>query len=99
GAAVGPRFLDDERDRIDAEPGNAEPQPVADDAVDLLAHARVVHVQVGLEVVETVEVPGPRLLLVRPGRGLDAREDDPRADRAWALSRPDVPVAVVRVGG
>jgi hypothetical protein len=67
GAAVRPRFLDDERDGIDAESGSAESQPVADDAVDLFAHPRVLHIQVGLKVVEAVEVPRPRPLVVRPG--------------------------------
>src|SRR5215212_4940085 len=65
-AAVRLRFLDDEWDSIDTEPGNAKSQPVADDAVDFFAYARVLHVQVGLKVVEAVEVPRPRLLFIRP---------------------------------
>jgi hypothetical protein len=42
--AVRLRFLDDEWDSIDTEPGNAESQPVADDAVDFFANARILHV-------------------------------------------------------
>src|SRR5215208_779449 len=65
-AAVRLRFFDDEWNSVDTKPGNAEPHPVADDAVDFCAYARVLHVQVGLKVVEAVEVPQPRLLFIRP---------------------------------
>ena len=60
GVAPGLHLLEDERRRVDAEARGAELQPEAHDLLDLLAHRGVGPVQVGLEVVEAVEVPRRR---------------------------------------
>jgi hypothetical protein len=81
----------------DTEARHAEAEPIADDPVDLLTDARVIRVQVGLEVEEAVEVPLAYVLRVRPRRLLDTREHDSRSRVTRPLLRPHVPVAVRRV--
>src|SRR5687768_18111569 len=49
-------IFDEERHRVDAEPGDAELQPKTHDLVDLFAHRLVGDVEVGLVLVETVQV-------------------------------------------
>src|SRR5215207_7235511 len=91
------RLLEHERDSVDTEARHAEAEPIADDPLDLLADARVIRVQVGLEVEEAVEVPLAYVLRVRPRRLLDTREHDSRSRVTRPLLRPHVPVAVRRV--
>jgi hypothetical protein len=91
--------VEHERNRVDAEAGHSEPEPIADDAVYLVPDEGIPRVQVGLEVVEAVEVPRPRVFRVGPRRALHAGEDDTRARVGRALLGPDVPVAVRGVLG
>ena len=63
---------DHERHRVHAEAGDAELDPEAHDLEDLRLHQRVGCVEVGLEIVEAVEVPGTRLLVAGPGGFLHA---------------------------
>ena len=95
--AVQRGLLEQERQRVDAEPGHAQLQPVAHDAPQLLAHVRVLHVQVGLVVVEAVVVPLARLRIARPGVALHAREDGAGSPVRRPLRRPHVPVSRGRV--
>ena len=88
--------LDDERGGVEPEAGHAELQPEADDLLDLLADPGIGHVEVGLEVVEAVVVPGAGLLVEGPGRVLVAGEHHPLAEVARLVLRPHVPVAVRR---
>ena len=50
--------LDEEGRRVDAKAGDAQLQPEAHDPLDLLAHGRIRDIQVGLELVEAMEVVG-----------------------------------------
>ena len=90
-------FLDDERHRVDAEAGDAELQPEAHDAPDLLADGRVLDVEVGLEVVEAVEVVLARLADRTSTCLLHAGEDHALVPRRRPLLRPHVPVEARRV--
>src|SRR3954449_10113098 len=94
-AAAPRRLFEHERHRVDSEPRDAELLPVAHDAAHLLAHARLVHVEVGLEVVETVEVVLPPLAVERPRGLLDAGKDDAALRVARPCLRPDVPVGTL----
>src|SRR5581483_9581440 len=91
------RLLEDERNGVDTEARDAELEPEADDPPHLLADARVVHVEVGLEVVEAVEVVRLRGAVERPRPTLDAGEDEAASPVRRPPLRPDVPVAVRRV--
>ena len=95
-AAVRRRLLEDERDGVEPEAGDAEREPETHDPADLLPHLGVLHVQIRLEVVEAVEVVLPHLGCARPRPLLDTREDHPRLPVRWTLLRPDVPVVVRR---
>ena len=55
-------------------------------------------VEIGLEVVEAVEVPRLCFAIVAPGRLLHAREHHPVLGARRLFLRPDVPIAVFRVG-
>jgi hypothetical protein len=59
-------------------------------------HLRMRGVEVGLEVIETMEIPGLSLLVVAPSRLLHARKDHPVIRARWLLLRPNVPIAVFR---
>src|SRR6266436_6507714 len=72
--------------------GRADPEP--HDLEDLGLDVRVRRVEVRLEVVEAVEVPRARFLVVGPGRLLHAREHHAGVRVGRLLVRPDVPVAV-----
>src|SRR3954453_4455439 len=65
---------DHERDRIHAEAGDAELNPESHDLEDLGLHLRVRCVEIGLEVIEAMKVPGPGLLIAAPGGFLHARK-------------------------
>ena len=93
---VGRHLFQHERRGVDPEPGRAELEPERHDLVHLGADLGVRPVQVGLEVVEPMEVPRAGPAVVRPGLGLLAGEDDSLAPvRRFALA-PDVPVPVRR---
>ena len=91
-AAVSRRLLEHERNRIHAEAGDAELQPVPDDAANLLADPRVRHVEVRLEVVEAVKVVPADFAGVRPRLLLHAREDHAALPVGRPLVRPHVPI-------
>ena len=91
-AAVDRGLLQHERHGVDPEPGDTQLEPVADDPPYLLAHHRVRHVEIGLEVVEAVEVPLPDALLVAPGLLLHAGEHHADVPVGRTLVRPHVPV-------
>ena len=87
----------DERHRVHAEAGYAELNPETHDLEDLGLHVRVRGVEVGLEVIEAVEVPGPGFLIARPGGFLHAGKHHALAGIGGLLVGPDIPVAVVRI--
>ena len=97
GIDAGLDLLEDERRGIDPEAGRTELQPEAHDLGHLGAYGRIGPVQVRLEVVEAMEVPGLRLLVEGPGLALLAREDRALATVRRLLGAPDVPVAVRRI--
>ncbi len=67
GRLVGADLLDDERRRVHPEARDAEAQPERHHLEDLRLHRRVGPVEVGLEVVEAVEVPAFGGLRPAPG--------------------------------
>ena len=73
---TGRHLLQHERRGVHPEAGRAELQPEPHDLADLVADRGVGPVQVGLEVVEPVEVPGLGRLVVGPGLGLLTGKDD-----------------------
>ena len=75
-------------------PGHPELQPEADDLLDLVAHRRVGHVQVGLVAVEAVEVVRAGLLVVGPDARLLVGEHDVGRLGGRRVVVPHVPVAV-----
>jgi hypothetical protein len=95
-ADVGTFGADDEGHGIHAKAGNAKLNPEAHDLEDLGLHRGIGRVEVGLEVVEAVEVPFLRHRITRPGRFLYARKHHARVRALWTLFRPDVPVAILR---
>ena len=96
GGVTGHRELDDEGGGVEPEPRHAQLQPEPDDLLDLLTHPQVGHVQVGLEVVEAVVVPGPGRVVERPGRVLIAGEHGALSQVARLLLGPDVPIPIRR---
>ena len=76
---------DDERHRVHAEAGDAELDPEAHDLEDLGLHLRVRGVEVGLEIVEAVEVPGLRRPC-RASRSISARRETPCPCWHWPAS-------------
>jgi len=85
---------DHEWHRVHAESGDAELDPEAHDLEDLGLHRRVRRVEVGLEIIEAVEVPKLGHRIARPGRLLHAGENHALVGTGGPLLRPDVPVAV-----
>ena len=100
---VRPRHLQHEGRGVHPEPGHAELQPEGDDLHDLVPDRRFGHVEVGLEVVEAVVVPGLGHLVEGPRLLLVAGEHHPLGPVRGFVLRPDVPVPVrrlrVRPGG
>lgn len=88
--------LDEERHGVDAEPGDAELQPEPDGLRDLVAHHRVRDVEVGLVLVERVQVVLAGRLVPLPDTLLLAGEDALGRVRRHLVA-PDVVVAVGRV--
>jgi hypothetical protein len=81
-----------ERDRVHPEPGQAQFHPVAHDPRDLVADLGVGHVQVGLVLVELVEEVLLGLAVVLPGAALLVREHHALGGVRRLLVAPDVPV-------
>jgi hypothetical protein len=88
---------DHERDRVHPETGHAGLNPETHDLEDLGLHMRVRGIEVGLEVVEAVEVPGSCFLVVGPGGFLHARKHHALVGIGGLLVGPDIPVAIRRV--
>src|SRR6185437_11491824 len=93
-AAVRIDAFDEERHRVHPEPGHPELQPERRDLLDLVADQGVADIEIGLEPVEPVEVPGARGPVVGPGLLLLAWEDHALAPVGWLPFGPDVPVPV-----
>src|SRR5262245_27409501 len=93
-----PLGRDDERHRIHPEAGNAQLDPEPHDLENLGLHLRMRGVEVGLEVIEPVEIPGLGLLVVAPSRLLHARKYHAVVGARRLLLRPNVPIAVLRTG-
>ena len=96
---LGPLGCDHERDRIHAKAGHAELNPKPHDLEDLGLHMRVRRVEVGLEIIKAMEVPGSGFLIARPGRFLHARKHHALAGIGWLLVGPDIPIAIWRILG
>ena len=86
--------LEQERHAVDPEARQAQLHPEPDDPGDLVADRRVVDVEVGLELVEAVEVVLTRLVVELPEAGLLVGERHPLRSVGGRLVGPDVPVAV-----
>ena len=89
----GALLFDQERHRVHAEARHAELQPEAHDLLNLRAHVRIPGVQVGLVIVEPVEVVLAGLAIERPRCRLLPGKDDSLAMVLRPLVGPDVPVA------
>src|SRR5437764_1063407 len=87
---------DDERHRIHPEAGNAQLNPEPHDLENLRLHLRMRGVKVGLEVIETMEIPSLGLLVVAPSRLLHAWKYHAVIGARRLLLRPNVPIAVRR---
>ena len=88
---------DHERHGVHAEAGDAELDPEPHDLEDLGLHMRVRSVEVGLEIVEAMEVPGAGFLVARPGRFLHAGKHHAGVGVGRPLVGPDIPVAIGRI--
>ena len=88
---------DHEWDSIHAKAGHTELNPETHDLEDLGLDAWIGCVEVGLEVVETMEVPRLGFLIVRPGGLLHAGKYHAFAGVSRLLVGPHIPVAVSRV--
>ncbi len=89
--------LQQERDRVHPEAGQAELHPEPHDAHDLVAHLGVGDVEVGLVAVEAVQVVLAGGLVQLPQAGLLVREHDALRPVLRRLLGPHVPVALCRV--
>jgi hypothetical protein len=96
--AVGAVALEQVGDRVEPEPVQSQVEPEAQHVEHRLLHLGLVVVQVRLVVEEAVPVVGAGLLVPGPVRGLGIDEDDARVLVALLRVRPDVPVALRRVG-
>jgi len=95
---AGPFALDHEGNGIHAEARDPELQPEAHDLADLGLHRRIGGVEVGLKVVEAMEVVLARDLIVAPGRLLHAREHHALVVVFRQLLRPEIVVAILGFG-
>ena len=89
--------LDEERHGIDPESGYTQCQPESHDFQDFLPHDRVGGIEVRLELVEAVHVPGLGRPVIGPGGLLHARKNYPLGNVVRFFVAPDVPVAVGRI--
>jgi hypothetical protein len=83
---VGPRVLDDEGRGVHAEAAHAHLEPEADDLGHLQADVRVGRVEIRLEVVEAVVVPGLGSLVPGPGALLDPGKTTPSVRKRGSAS-------------
>ena len=98
GSAARPGLgLDQERRGVDPEARDTEPEPEHGDLLYLLADCGVVGVQIGLEPVEPVPVPGVRHLVPGPLLVLHAGKHHSLEPVRGLGLRPDIPVPVRRV--
>ncbi len=88
---------DDEGDRVHAKAGDAELNPEPHDLEDLGLDMRVRGVEIRLEIVEAVKVPGACFLIPRPGRLLHAGKHHAGVGIRRFLIGPDIPVATGRI--
>ena len=86
------------RHRVEAQPVDAQLEPVVDGAQHLPPHLGVVEVEVGLVRVEAVPVVRPGDRVPRPVRRLEVLEDDARVAVAVRRVAPHVAVAVPAAG-
>src|SRR5262249_15815009 len=89
---------DDERHRIHPKARNAELDPEPHDLEDLGLHLGMRRIEIGLEVVEAMEVPCLGIVIVAPGRLLHPWEDHTVRGARRLLLRPNVPISVFRIG-
>ena len=87
----------DERHRVHAETRHAELRPEAHDLQNLGAYQRIGGIEIGLKIVEPMEVPSLRDLVERPCRFLHTGEDDAVLDLWRFLFRPHIPIAIFRL--
>ena len=96
--AVGPLALEEVGHRVEPQPIHAHVEPEGDEIEDLLLHARVVIIQVGLMVEEAVPEESVGFLVPGPVGAFGVGEDDPRVGVALVGVAPDVIIAVRRSG-
>jgi hypothetical protein len=84
------------RDGIHAEAGDAELDPETHDLQDLGLHVRIRRVEIRLEVVEAMKIPGARLLVIGPRRFLRTGKHHAFVGVGGLFVRPDVPIAIFR---
>ena len=89
--------LEEERHGVDPESGKPQLQPESHDPGHLVAHRRVGHVEVGLVLVEPVQVVLAGLVVTGPEALLLVGEDDALFGVGWRLVAPDVPVPLGRL--
>ena len=90
--------IDEERDGVDAEPGQPELHPEPHDLGDLVADVWIRNVEVGLRLVEAVQVVLAGLAVTGPDTRFLVGEDDVPRFLGARLVAPDVPIAKRRVG-
>ena len=95
-----PRTLhrDYERHGVHAKSYDAKLNPKSHDFQDFRLDVRIRGVQIGLKIVEAVEIPRARGLVVRPGRFLYSRKHHSLVAVGRLLIGPNIPVAIFRVG-
>src|SRR5262245_37485458 len=89
--------FNDERHRVHSKSGHAKLQPIPHDALNFGSHCRVVRIQIGLELIEPMEVPLARKLVVVPGTLLDAWKYESFSIISRPTFRPRVPTPESRI--
>src|SRR5262245_8597679 len=92
-----PLFGDHKGHGIHAEARDTELDPKSHDLEDLRLDFGVRGIEVGLEIVETVEIVGASLLIISPGRLLHPGKHHPLLGTSWLRLRPNIPIAVLRL--
>jgi hypothetical protein len=82
-----------EGNSIHAKAGHAELNPETHDLEDLGLHVWIRCVEIGLEIVEAMKIPGLGLLIVRPCGFLYAGENHALVGACGFLVGPNVPIA------
>src|SRR6478672_1929419 len=88
---------DHERHRVHPEAGDAELDPEPHDFQDFRLYMRVRRVEIRLEIVEAMEIPGAGFLVAAPGRFLHPRKHHAGIGIGRFLFRPYIPVAIGRI--